>query len=87
MKRNLGQLLALLFVVGAVIAYWWVIALILGVVVAVFVGRWVWDDHKTAAAARARELAGIRARADEQHNQVMSGDDRGVFGEYPAAPI
>jgi hypothetical protein len=34
-----------------------------------------------------RRLAGLVARADQQHDWVMQGDRRGTFGEYPAAPM
>jgi hypothetical protein len=29
----------------------------------------------------------LAARADQQHDWVMEGDERGVYGEYPFAPI
>jgi hypothetical protein len=28
-------------------------------------------------------LAGLAARADQQHGLVMQGDERGVYGEFP----
>ena len=34
-----------------------------------------------------RRLAGIVARADQQHAWVTAGDERGVYGEYPAATV
>jgi len=34
---------------------------------------------------RQQQLDAIRARADQQHQWVMAGDDRGVYGEYPSA--
>ena len=32
---------------------------------------------------RQQELDAIRAGADQQHQCVMAGDDRGVYGQFP----
>jgi hypothetical protein len=32
-------------------------------------------------------LAGLRARAEAQHNWVLQGDERGLYSEYPPAAI
>jgi hypothetical protein len=37
--------------------------------------------------ARTAARAAIVARADEQHKQIMAGDDRGLYGEYPPAAV
>lgn len=34
-----------------------------------------------------REQRALAARADEQHAQIMAGDDRGTYGEYPPVEI
>jgi hypothetical protein len=34
-----------------------------------------------------RRLAGLLARADQQHRWVLAGDERGVYGEYPCPPL
>ena len=36
-------------------------------------------------AAEARRRAAMAARADQQHAWVLQGDERGVYGQYPAA--
>jgi hypothetical protein len=41
------------------------------------------DRRADRAEARRRRLAGLAARADEQHWLVLQGDERGVCGEYP----
>ena len=58
---------------------WW----ILGAVVVVglfFLGRAIarWYGKRSAECARYWE--GLAARADEQHNWVLRGDDRGIYG-------
>lgn len=40
---------------------------------------------QAATAVKAREVAAIKARADEEHQWVMQRDDRGVFEQYPNA--
>jgi hypothetical protein len=32
-------------------------------------------------------VAGLVARADQQHAWVMQGDERGVYGEFSPAPV
>jgi uncharacterized membrane protein len=76
----IGQLIGVLFVVGLIIRYFWWIAL---VVVAVIVykrapGRWA--RYQAAQAAERDRLAGIAARADQQHAWVLAGDPRGTYG-------
>jgi hypothetical protein len=72
------QLLVLLLIVGAVGLYWkWLAA----AVVAWFAGRWIRHaiaESRAAARSAAAERAGLVARADEQHGQVLRGDERGV---------
>ena len=62
--------LFLLYVYGLL---WWALA---AAAVAFGVYRaYVWHQVRCA------EEAAVSARADAQHNLVMSGDERGVFGE------
>jgi hypothetical protein len=86
-KRLLGQFLAALIVVALVFHFiWWIIA------AGLFIGG-CWLSYRAylrqgaVEAAEERRLEGIRARADEQHRWVISGDVRGLYGEYPAAPL
>lgn len=78
--RVLGQLFAFLILVGLAVKYWWLIVLVVAVVVAVRSGLGAWRRHRADAAAERGRLAAIVARADEQHQWVMAGDERGVFG-------
>jgi hypothetical protein len=43
-------------------------------------------DQDAALAREAERVAGLKARADEQHQWVMQGDERGFYGESLAAP-
>lgn len=72
----------LLLALGFVVMFWWVFAIILGIVVLGIAG-WLLARHLDARdAARDAALAAIRARADEQHAQILAGDERGIYGEY-----
>jgi hypothetical protein len=78
MRFFLWQLVGTLLLVGVVLlSYWWVIVTAF-VAVAGFYGL-QWAVRLAAKHARTAALA---ARAEEQHRQVMCGDDRGVYGEY-----
>jgi hypothetical protein len=76
MKRLFWQFLATLMVVGFVLAYWWLIALTIAVVILVGLGPGMYRRYQASAEAERRRIEGLAARADEQHNWVMSGDDR-----------
>lgn len=62
----------LLYIYGLL---WWAVAAAL----VVYGLRWLYRWHLAAVA----EAEALTARADSQHQQVMSGDERGVYG--PAA--
>ncbi len=73
-------MLGLLLLVAVVIKFiWW----ILGAMVLVglfFLGRAIvrsCDERAAALASYRREVA---ARADQQHDWVLRGDDRGIYG-------
>jgi hypothetical protein len=83
MKRMLWQLIATLFVVGFVLAYWWIIALVIAALVLWKVAPIVYRRYRVAEAAKQAALRGLEARADQQHRWVLAGDERGVFGTYP----
>jgi nitrate/nitrite transporter NarK len=78
-------LVGLLFLVGLVVVYWkWAVAIAV-VVLAVKAAPIAWRElqgERSAERARLRELI---ARADQQHLWEMSGDPRGVHGNYPPA--
>jgi hypothetical protein len=81
------QFLALLIGVALVVKYWW---LIVGIVAVTYAGYRVVravDRHAERVEAERRRLAGLVARADQQHAWVMQGDERGVYGEFSPAPV
>jgi hypothetical protein len=89
--RTLGQLFALLIVVGLIAKYIWWITAAIGLVV---LARMAWrgylqarnefEGEVRAVADRRRQLV---ARADRQHAWAMAGDPRGVYGDYPPAVV
>jgi hypothetical protein len=77
---GLGALIGVLFIVGLIIKFiWWILGA-LALVAAYYVIRAVMRQSNAAAAARNRRMAELAARADQQHNWVMQGDDRGIYG-------
>ena len=64
----------------AVVATVWVV--IVGTV-CVGVAVRMADRRGERIEAQRRRLAGLAARADQQHRLVMQGDERGVYGEFP----
>jgi hypothetical protein len=80
-------LLGVLMVVALVVKFWPVIVGIVGVIVAGYWVRRAADRHAERVESERRRLAGLVARADQQHAWVMQGDERGVDGEFPAAPV
>ena len=81
----MAGLLRLLFLVGFVVKFWWLILLVLVVAAAGF-GLWGVVTRQDAELERQRqEHRALAARADEQHAWVLAGDDHGVHGDYPPA--
>jgi hypothetical protein len=78
--RIIAQLIGTLLVVGFVLKYWWLIALVAAVVLAVKYGPGIYRQQQAAAAARRRMLDAVAARADQQHAWVLAGDPRGTYG-------
>ncbi len=63
---------------------WWIIAA--AAAVALFYAvRAVVRENRRRRAIYARRCAEIAARADEQYNWVLQGDDRGIYGPEGAA--
>jgi hypothetical protein len=73
-------LFGFLLVIGIIIKFiWWILGAVALVVLFFLVRALVrWYDKRQAAHARYR--AGLVARADQQHNWVMRGDERGIYG-------
>jgi hypothetical protein len=83
--RLIAQLIGTLLLVGFMLKYWWLIALLIAAVAAWKYGPGLWRRHQADVAAQTRRNAEICARADQQHRWTMGDDDRGVFGQYPPA--
>jgi type II secretory pathway pseudopilin PulG len=83
--RTLGQFVGVLLVVGFVGAYFWWIVAAAAVVALAWMAQRAFRDSETEEAAEGRRRAAIAARADQQHQWVLQGDERGVYGQYPAA--
>jgi uncharacterized membrane protein YkgB len=79
---GLGAAFLLVIFVGAIAKFWaWIAAVLGGLMV---FGLLVWltfylerriDDRYAARAA-------LVARADQQHAWILSGDERGMYGDY-----
>ena len=73
-------LFGLLLLIGIIIKFiWWILGAV-ALVAMFFIGRAAvrWYDKRSAA--RALYQARLAARADQQHNWVLRGDDRGIYG-------
>ncbi len=70
----------LLLLIGIIIKFiWWILGAVALVVLFFLVRALVrWYEKRQAAYARYRD--GLVARADQQHNWVMRGDERGIYG-------
>jgi hypothetical protein len=77
-------LIGVLFIVGLIIKFiWWIIG------AAALVGLFCLVRAMVRANARQRailtqHMSDLAARADQQHNWVMQGDDRGIYGPHGA---
>ncbi|MBU3750890.1 MAG: hypothetical protein FGM52_10655 [Mycobacterium sp.] len=80
-----GVLFAVALVIYLVVTFiWWIVAVAVAVALFYLV-RAIVEENRRRRAVRARRCAEIAARADQQHNWVMRGDDRGVYGPEGAA--
>jgi hypothetical protein len=79
-----GRGFGLLLLFGLVIKLiWWILA-VLVLVLAFFVVRAILRENRRRKARYAQYVAAMSARADEQNNWAIQGDDRGVYGTYGA---
>jgi hypothetical protein len=77
---GLGVLIGALFLVGLIIKFiWWILGA-LALVATYYAVRAVVRHHEAIAAARNHRMVELAQRADQQHNWVMQGDDRGTYG-------
>lgn len=77
---GLGGLLGLLLLIGIIIKFiWWILgaAALVGLC---FLVRATLREYREQADAKAAHRAALVARADQQHNWVLQGDDRGIYG-------
>ena len=79
-RGGFGALLGLLLLIAIIIKFiWWILgaAALVGLY---FLGRAIVRWYSKRSAEYARYWEGVAARADEQHNWVLQGDDRGIYG-------
>jgi hypothetical protein len=75
-----GGLFGLLLLVAIIIKFiWWILGAV-ALVGIFFVARAIARWYSKRSAAYARYWDGLAARADQQHNWVLRGDDRGIYG-------
>ena len=80
MTRLVWQFIGTLLLVGLLIKYWWLVALVLVAVAVWRFGPGWWRQYQASSAAEERRLTAIAARADQQHAWVLAGDPRGTYG-------
>lgn len=76
-----------LLLIGFVAAYWPAILATLAVACAAYVVWSVQYASCTDRKQRRRQDAAVVARADEQHEQTLAGDERGLYGAYTPAGL
>ncbi|MGZ4512348.1 MAG: hypothetical protein ACXVX4_13620 [Mycobacterium sp.] len=75
-----GALVGLLLLIAIIIKFiWWILgtAALVGLF---FLARAIARSYAERAAEYARYREAVAARADQQHNWVLQGDDRGIYG-------
>lgn len=75
-----GAGFALLVIIALIIKFFWWIVGALALVALFFVVRAIVREDRKRRTAHARYCAQVAARAEQQHNWVLQGDDRGVYG-------
>lgn len=59
--------------------FWWIVAAV-GLVAAVYIGRALLRARDARRAVARAYCDALAARADQQHQWVLRGDDRGIYG-------
>lgn len=77
------QLIGFLLVVGLILVYWKWIVLAVVVVLIIRALPVALREWQAEVAARKARVAAVVARADQQHQWAMAGDERGVYGDFP----
>ena len=81
---SFGAVFGLLLLIAVIVKFiWWILgaAALVGLF---FLVRAVVRENRKRRDAYARYCAAIAARADQQHQWVMRGDDRGIYGREGA---
>src|SRR5262245_794298 len=77
-------LIGLLFIVGLIIKFiWWIIG-VAALVGLFYLIRAILQANARQRAALDQRMNELATRADQQHNWVMLGDDRGIYGPQGA---
>jgi hypothetical protein len=82
----MGALIVLILACVTAEFFWWIVA----ITAAVVVFRWIFKAANAATdreLARASQRAALAARADQQHQWYIEGDQRGTHGLYPPAAV
>jgi hypothetical protein len=87
MRTVVAQFIGVLLLVGFVGGYFWWIAGALAIAALAWMVHRAFQDIEAAEVAEARRQAAVAKRADQQHRWVIAGDERGVYGAYPPAPL
>ena len=75
-----GGLLVLALIIWVIVKLiWWIVGAA-ALVALFFVVRAIVRENGNRADLRAAHRAAVRMRADQQHNWVLQGDDRGIYG-------
>jgi hypothetical protein len=75
-----ARLFGLLLLIGIIIKFiWWILGAV-ALVAVFFIGRAIVRRYDQRRAADARYRDALAARADQQHNWVLRGDERGIYG-------
>jgi hypothetical protein len=75
-----GAGFALLVIIALIIKFFWWIVGALALVAVFFVVRAILRESGKRRAAHAQYCAQVAVRAEQQHNWVLQGDHRGVYG-------
>jgi hypothetical protein len=75
-----GALLGLALIIWIIVKlFWWIVgaAVLVGLF---FLARAIVRESRRGADLRVAHRAAVCLRADQQHNWVLQGDDRGIYG-------
>lgn len=76
-----AALLAVLFMIGLVVAYWQVAVSAIAVISAAILLWYFYRAWQQTVDTQVRNNQRLVERADTQHQQVLEGDPRGFYGE------